>query len=267
VKELGPVKSKSIENIIEEVLSPSFKDVGWLSVDKVLSEAKREDLAVRLNNLLVDDGMKHWLYGSSLDFKDMQPGQCIIYSVAHITDTSQQHMAISYLLSDVCAWTWKLSGTGKAKAVVVIDECEGLLPPYPKNPITKQHLMALAKKGRAFGVGLILATQNSKDIDYKVLSNCNTWLIGRLKTEIDRSRVLEGVNSSYHKDTAKALNSLNKREFIKIHGATTTKWISPDVSSKLTGPYTSEELRVLYKIPAEVPNKSIVSYLKRTFGL
>jgi RecA/RadA recombinase len=243
---LGPKKVKDLANLISEVMYPSFRHVGKLPVDMVLPASKRNDLAVRLNNLCVDTSMSCWIEGKSIDFTaELSSPKVVIYSVAHITDVAQQQMAIQLLLSDFSAWVWRQPGADSLKALLVIDECEGLIPPTPRNPPTKAYLMALFKKARAFGVGVILATQNTKDIDYKALSNCGTWIVGKLSTEHDRKRILEGA-ADMTTDGRKAVNSLlcslDKREFVVLRGSSTCKWHCPDVSSQLSGPYTTDEL-------------------------
>jgi hypothetical protein len=76
-----------------------------------------------------------------------------------------------------------------------IDEMFGYFPPHPYNPPTKDPILRLLKQARAFGLGMILATQNPGDLDYKGLSNAGTWFIGRLQSENDRNKVMSGLES------------------------------------------------------------------------
>jgi hypothetical protein len=74
-----------------------------------------------------------------------------------------------------------------------MDEVFGYLPPHPGNPPTKKPMLSLLKQARAFGLGLVLATQNPVDLDYKALSNAGTWFIGRMQADRDKQRLLDGL--------------------------------------------------------------------------
>jgi DNA helicase HerA-like ATPase len=52
------------------------------------------------------------------------------------------------------------------------------------------------KQARAYGVGVLLATQSPMDLDYRVLSNAGVWFVGRLQTDADRARVVEAMASA-----------------------------------------------------------------------
>src|SRR5438128_10354954 len=100
------------------------------------------------------------------------------------------------LLEEVRRWTRKQSGTADLRAILYFDEVLAYLPPHPANPPTKQPMMTLLKQARAFGVGILLATQNPVDIDYKALSNAGTWFVGKLQTERDKARLLDGLEGA-----------------------------------------------------------------------
>src|SRR3954470_19441546 len=154
-------------------------------------------LAVALNNILAAPSFETWLRGDPLDLTALlakTPGkaQQLIFSVAHLDD-AQRMFFITLLLSEVLSWTRKQSGTTRLRAILYFDEVFGYLPPHPGNPPTKQPLLTLFKQARAFGVGVLLATQNPVDVDYKALSNAGTWFVGKLQTERDKARLLEGL--------------------------------------------------------------------------
>ena len=123
-----------------------------------------------------------------------KPQQLIFY-IAHLDDT-QRMFFMTLLLEEVLSWTRRQSGTSNLRALLYFDEVFGYLPPHPANPPSKQPLMTLLKQARAFGVGVLLATQNPVDLDYKALSNAGTWFVGKLQTERDKARLLEGLEAS-----------------------------------------------------------------------
>src|SRR6187401_501192 len=102
---------------------------------------------------------------------------------------------VSLLLNQTLPWMRTQSGTSSLRAILYMDEIFGYFPPVA-NPPSKQPLLTLLKQGRAFGLGVVLATQNPVDLDYKGLANCGSWFIGRLQTERDKLRVIEGLLSS-----------------------------------------------------------------------
>src|SRR5690606_5703281 len=120
---------------------------------------------------------------------------CVIVSVAHLDD-EERALVLGVLLEEVLSWVRSLPGSRKLRALVAFDEVYGYLPPYPRNPPTKAPLVALLKQARAFGVGVLVATQNPMDLDYRALSNAGLWAIGRLQTDADRARVVEGMASA-----------------------------------------------------------------------
>src|SRR5439155_12872712 len=149
-----------------------------------------------------------------------KPRQLIFY-LAHLEDT-QRMFFLSLLLSEVLSWTRKQPGTTSLKAILYFDEVYGYIPPHPANPPTKIPLMTLLKQARAFGVGILLATQNPVDIDYKALSNTGTWFVGKLQTERDKARLLDGLEGaaaergarSNRAELEKTISSLGNRVFL-----------------------------------------------------
>src|SRR5262249_1971170 len=141
-----------------------------------------------------------WQKGASLDIASwMRPEQgktpVNIVSVAHLDDDERQ-LVLGLLFDQLLSWVRGLPGTSELRALVLFDEVFGFIPPHPANPPTKRPLLALLKQARAFGVGVVLATQNPMDLDYKALSNAGVWFVGRLQTDADRERVVEGLAGS-----------------------------------------------------------------------
>ena len=167
-----------------------------LDLDAFFPPKDRFELATRLNNLLAAPGFDAWLEGEPLDVGALlhtaegKP-RAAIFSIAHLSDAERMFF-VSLLLNEVLGWVRAQSGTTSLRAIVYMDEIFGYFPPVA-NPPSKLPLLTLLKQARAFGVGVVLATQNPVDLDYKGLANTGTWFIGRLQTERDRARVLDGL--------------------------------------------------------------------------
>ena len=160
---------------------------------------KRFELAMSLNNLLAAPGFGAWMEGEPLDIQRLlytpagKPRVAIL-SIAHLDDAERMFF-VSLLLNQVLGWMRQQPGTTSLRAIVYMDEIAGYLPPVA-NPASKAPMLTLLKQARAFGVGMVLATQNPVDLDYKALSNAGTWFIGRLQTERDQARVLDGLEGA-----------------------------------------------------------------------
>lgn len=245
-----------LATLIKSIQAPPFDTIGVMSVDDVFGKKDRADLAMRTNNLLAAPAFAPWLQGEDLDidaFMRTPEGKprISIFSIAHL-DESERMFFVSLLLGRVLDWIRQQSGTSSLRALLYMDEIFGYLPPVA-NPPSKKPLLTMLKQARAFGVGLVLATQNPVDVDYKALSNAGTWFLGRLQTEQDIERVIDGLLSA--DDTAgldrttlkRTLAGLKSREFLlqNVHEdrpiVFNTRW----VLSYLRGPLTREDIRRL----------------------
>lgn len=239
-----------LEELLNEILEPSIKHLGMVDLDTAISPKQRKELALKLNNIIANPSFDLWRKGLTLDFdalfkcsEDKTP--LVICSVAHIVDDAERLAALSSVLNEYLFWTLRQSGSKVLRSMLVVDECHGLMPPYPKNPVTKTPLLSLLKQARAFGNGVLLATQNPKDIDYKGLSNCGLWITGKLQTKNDRERVIEGMLSvsTYDKPTLhKKMGALQKREFMVAFNETIHIVRSIDTVSPLNGPLSMQDL-------------------------
>ena len=187
--------------------------------------AERVKLSMSLNNLLASPAFAGWLEGQPLDIKELlytkegKPRLSII-SIAHLND-SERMFFVTILLGELLSWMRSQPGTGSLRALFYMDEVYGYFPPSAKPP-SKPPMLTLLKQARAFGLGIVLATQNPMDLDYKGLSNMGTWFLGRLQTQRDKDRVLDGLEgASMQQGTAfdrrameKALSSLGNRVFL-----------------------------------------------------
>jgi hypothetical protein len=185
--------------IIAQVQKPAFTKVGVLDLDSFYPAKERFGLAMALNNLLASPGFEAWLTGEPLDIDAMlwtpagKP-RISIFSIAHLSDTERMFF-VSLLLNQTLSWVRGQSGTSSLRAILYMDEIFGYFPPVATPP-SKKPLLTLLKQARAFGLGVVLATQNPVDLDYKGLANTGTWFIGRLQTERDKARVLEGLEGA-----------------------------------------------------------------------
>ena len=189
-------KDLDIAGLIQKIQSPSFSKVGVMDLESFFPAKERFELAMSLNNLLASPSFANWMEGESLDIQQMLHSdsgkpRLAIFSIAHLADAERMFF-VSLLLNHVLGWIRTQSGTTSLRAVLYMDEIFGYFPPVA-NPPSKLPLLTLLKQGRAFGLGVVLATQNPVDLDYKGLANTGTWFIGRLQTERDKARVLEGL--------------------------------------------------------------------------
>lgn len=186
-------------DLIAQVKTPPFTMLGALTVDQAISERQRSKLAMALNNIIAAPSFKSWTNGEPLDIQRLlyqsngRPRVSIFY-LAHLPDAERMFI-MTLLLESMIGWMRQQSGTTSLRALLYIDELYGYFPPYPRNPPTKSPLMTLLKQARAYGLGLILSTQNPGDLDYKGLTNAGTWFIGRLQSDQDRERVRSGLQA------------------------------------------------------------------------
>ena len=249
--------------LVQQIQRPSFDRVGVLDLETFYPAKDRQELALRFNSVLASPGFDVWLDGVPLDIGAMlydatgKPAVAVV-SIAHLGD-AERMMVVSLLLNALLEWTRRQTGTGSLRALLYMDEVFGYLPPVA-NPPSKLPLLTLLKQARAFGVGIVLATQNPVDLDYKALSNTGTWFLGKLQTERDKGRVLdglEGVTSGLDRATLdKTLSSLKKRVFLmhNVHDSEPVVFETRWTLSYLRGPMGRDELkRAVGAAPAAAP--------------
>ncbi len=247
-----------LPTLIRQIQEPPFKQVGVLSLDSFYPSKDRASLAMLLNNLLAAPTFQSWLEGDALDIGEMlvtKEGKprVTIFSIAHLTD-SERMFFVSLLLNEVLGWVRAQPGTGSLRAIIYMDEIFGFFPPVAEPP-SKRPLLTLLKQARAFGVGVLLATQNPVDLDYKGLANTGTWFIGRLQTERDKARLVEGLEgvaagSESKFDRGKmeeTLAGLGKRVFLlyNVHESAPVTFQTRWALSYLAGPLTRTQIKTL----------------------
>lgn len=252
-------RATDLPSLITSIQNPPFSQLGVMPVETVFPSKDRLALAMRLNNLLASPGFQQWMKGDAIDTSALlytpsgKPRASVI-SIAHLSD-AERMFVVTLLLSDIIAWMRSQPGTGSLRAILYIDELFGYMPPVA-NPPSKQLLLTLLKQARAFGLGVVLATQNPVDLDYRGLSNAGTWFIGRLQTERDKLRLLDGLEGAATSDAFKradierTIAGLGKRRFLlhSVHDASPVEFSTRWVLSYLAGPMTREQIRQLRAI-------------------
>ena len=185
-----------LKALIQGIQKPGVEHIGVLDLETFYPAKERLALAMSLNNLVAAPGFAAWMQGEPLDiqrllFTDSGKPRIAIISIAHLSD-AERMFVVTLILGEIVAWMRRQSGTSSLRALLYMDEIFGYFPPTAMPP-SKQPLLTLMKQARAFGIGVVLATQNPVDLDYKGLSNAGTWFIGRLQTERDKARVIEGL--------------------------------------------------------------------------
>ncbi|MBN1466926.1 DUF87 domain-containing protein [candidate division KSB1 bacterium] len=245
------VKNTDIDlaTLIHAVQAPPVDKIGFLDLEAFYPAKERFQLAAALNNLMAAPAFQAWLQGEALDVSRLlytdkgKPRLAIMY-IAHLSDAERMFF-LALLLNQVLAWVRRQAGTSSLRAILYFDEIFGYLPPT-SNPPSKKPLLTLLKQARAFGLGVVLATQNPVDLDYKALANIGTWFIGRLQTEQDRARVLDGLSVGIDaRRMDDLLAGLGKRVFLmhNVHDDKPVLFYSRWALSYLRGPLTRQQIR------------------------
>lgn len=248
----------SLSELIMQTQSPPFAKLGVFDVNTFFSEKDRFSLAMLLNNILAAPAFQTWIEGQPLDIPsllygpDGRPRHSVFY-IAHLSDAERMFFT-TLLFSAVESWMRAQSGTQSLRALLYFDEIYGYLPPVA-NPPSKEPMLRMLKQARAFGVGLVLVTQNPVDVDYKALSNTGTWFIGKLQTDQDKQRLLDGLQGAVAGSLDRAaydrlISSLGKRVFLahNVHnkpGKEATLFQTRWAMNYLTGPLTRMQIPAL----------------------
>ncbi|MCC6147448.1 MAG: DUF853 family protein [Anaerolineaceae bacterium] len=254
----GAGKSLNLNELILQVQTPPFERLGAFPLNNFFPEKDRFQLAVLLNNFLASPSFQVWQEGQALDIAALlhtpegKPRHSIFY-LAHLDD-SERMFFVTLLFAAIETWMRGQRGSSGLRALVYFDEIMGYLPPV-QNPPSRTIMLRMLKQARAFGVGLLLATQNPVDLDYKALSNAGTWMIGRLQTEQDRDRLLEGLlsaDSTIDRGKVKELfNKLSKRVFLlhNVHDKNSPRLFQTRfVLNYLAGPMTRVQIPALNEL-------------------
>ncbi|MBL8785057.1 MAG: ATP-binding protein [Deltaproteobacteria bacterium] len=244
-----------LPRLVQRITTPPFSRLGVFELDEFFPPKKRKDFAMQLNGLLASPSFQAWMQGVPLDVgrlfaKEPNGVRTSIFSIAHLDD-SERMSFVTLLLDRVVGWMRAQPGTGELRAILYMDEVFGYLPPHPGNPPSKRPLLTLLKQARAFGLGVMLATQNPVDIDYKALTNAGTWMVGKLQTDQDKERILDGLMGAQtatvpvsRSDISRRISSLESRQFLLQNANDAKQRVlkSRFCMSYLRGPLTRQEI-------------------------
>jgi hypothetical protein len=247
-----------LAKLIHAIQSPPVQQLGVFDVDTFFPRKDRFGLAMLLNNIIASPSFQAWMKGEPLDIPSLlytaagKPRHSILY-IAHLSEAERMFF-VTLLLEQVVTWVRQQSGTTSLRALLYFDEVFGFFPPVA-NPPSKRPLLALLKQARAFGLGVVLTTQNPVDIDYMGLTNAGTWFIGRLQAERDKMRVLDGLESATteaggvldRRELDRTISALDSRVFLlhNVHEDRPVVFHTRWAMSYLRGPLTRIQVRQL----------------------
>lgn len=261
-----------LSGLIQEIQNPSLQRIGVMDVESFYPAKDRFSLALAINGLIASPGFRAWLEGEPLDIQRIYytpegKPRVAIFSIAHLNDAERMFF-VTLLLNQLLGWMRAQSGATSLRALLYMDEIFGYFPPTA-NPPSKLPLLTLLKQGRAFGLGLVLATQNPVDLDYKGLANIGAWFLGRLQTDRDKLRVLDGLEgaattqgSTFNRsEMEQTLAALGKRVFLlhNVHEDGISIFESRWAMSYLRGPMTRDQIKTVMSsrgAPARRPSKA-----------
>ena len=259
----------NLEKMIQEIQNPPFKKLGVFDLDVFYPADDRIKLAISLNNLLASPSFSDWINGDPLDIssllysEDGKPRHSI-FTLSHLGDNERMFF-VTLLLERLSTWMQGQSGTTSLRSILYFDEVYGYMPPVA-NPPSKEPLLRLLKQGRAFGIGTVLTTQNPVDLDYKGLTNTGTWFIGKLQTERDKNRLMDGLRSANQVldeteyDFADIIGSLDSRVFLlhNVHNEKPVLFHTRWAMNYLRGPLTGVQISKLME--AKKQNQTLLDY-------
>ncbi|MFT4326408.1 MAG: helicase HerA-like domain-containing protein [Candidatus Woesearchaeota archaeon] len=255
-------KDLTIESLLPAISSPPFEDMGGLALEDFINEKERKKIVASLNLLLTSPSKQVWKHGNPLDVAAMfKPRTLSIFDLRYVSQEEKQ-MVVEQIMQEIYKFLLNKGGSEKLKYIFYIDELAGLLPPPPANPPSKKLLGLLIRQARAFGLGIIVATQNPGDIDYKILGNIGTRFVGKLRTENDIEKVATAMDMSpsvLKEDIAKlktgdfVYNNAVENKTQSIHA----RWLY----TYHGGPLQPQEIKWIND-PVEMPEKSAVSVKK-----
>ncbi len=250
-------KDLDLNELILQTQTPPFEKLGAFPLENFFPERDRMQLAMMLNNILASPGFEIWREGQNLDIqallfaKDGRPRHSVFY-IAHLSD-SERMFFVTLLLSVIETWMRTQAGSTTLRALIYMDEIFGYMPPTAAPP-SKLPMLRMLKQARAFGVGLLLATQNPVDVDYKGMSNTGTWIIGKLQTDQDKQRLLDGLESATggtnRATMDKLISALGKRVFVmhNVHEKAPVVFQTRFAMNYLAGPMTRAQIPALNKL-------------------
>ncbi len=266
-------KDLDLTELIMQIQNPPFQKLGVLELDYFFPEKDRQELSIMLNSILAAPTFLAWIEGEPLDIEkllfgpDGRPRHSVFY-IAHLSDAERMFF-VTLLYAAVETWMRKQKGSTTLRALIYFDEIFGYLPPV-KNPPSKTPMLRMLKQARAFGIGQVLVTQNPVDVDYKALSNAGTWFIGKLQTEQDKNRLLDGLEGAApgldRKTYDKLISTLDKRVFLlhNVHEDEPVLFHTRWAMNYLTGPLTRVQIPALNDLAGAGKSTTVSSASSRS---
>ena len=266
----------TLEALIGNIVNPPFDKVGVFSLDTFYPQSQRMALAMSLNNILASPTFSAWMTGKPLDiqrilYTEQGTPRTAIFSIAHLSEAERMFF-VTMLLNQFIGWMRRQQGASSLKALLYMDEIFGYFPPIA-NPPSKKPMMLLLKQARAYGIGVVLATQNPVDLDYKGLSNIGSWFIGRLQTKQDQERVVEGIVGASDEtldvgQVKKLLSDMKGRQFLlnSVHLDKPLLFETRWVMSYLKGPISNNDIKRLMAAKKDQYDRQAAEVQTPSFG-
>lgn len=214
-------KTNDINHLAQTILNPPAEIAPTLN--SLTTKKETEEIARKLRLLTIGTSALLFQTGIQIDINqllDRTDGKIpvnIIY-LNTLTSENDKQFFVATLLKELYCWMLKNPSTNLSM-LFYIDEIAPYIPPYPRNPPPKNAYTLLFKQARKYGIGLIAATQNITDIDYKALAQVNTWCLGRMMTTQDITRVqkiLQSIDPTHANTAIQKLPSLRTGEFLLL---------------------------------------------------
>jgi len=215
--------------VIQEMIqNPPIQKIGGMDIEKFIEEKARTELAKRVAMCLSGE-QQLWFKGVPLDIDILlsRPNNntvpVSVINLRELPSFDDQMHALSHLTYALYEWARRKGDSrGEPRLLFFIDEIGGgggrnaFFPSHPYDPPSKPGLNVLLRKGRALGLSCIFATQNPGDVDYKGLSNCQTWMVSRLQTDRDRKKIQEGMSTAkmYEYAAGDKLRDMQPNDFL-----------------------------------------------------
>jgi len=215
---------EGIVELIRAINTPPFETIGALNVDEFLPKDRRTALSRRLNLCLVGSESL-WFCGEPLEeiinrVADSKESEIAIFNLSNLTNFSESNLVVSSIAYTIYNWMRNAGGSDVPRLIFYLDEIgsgsQSYFPEQPYETTSKSAISLLLRQGRAFGISTILSTQNPGDIDYKGLTNCHTWFVGKLLTKEDREKIIQGISSFavYLENFENTIKTCDSGEFV-----------------------------------------------------
>ncbi len=186
-------RDASLDVLLDTINRPDpelLQSVGALQRHFSTLSEDLQSLRIQRGALLTGDG-------ETLDVSSLLPPlgarpKLSIINTSALTEIAVLQFWVSRLLIELARLSRKRP-TKTLQGVAFFDEADAYVPAIGAPP-TKEPMFDLLRRARSGGLGILLATQNPGDFDYKARDNIATWLVGKVAQDraIDKMRNLIG---------------------------------------------------------------------------